>query len=428
LNLVNAANYSGMRFIGEPGAILDGGGANLRCLTTYARDVVFRGWSAAQPMQVNNYTPTTTQATVVNCNYNDDTRGSLPGCEIAYLALTNNAQVNVRGGASSNIHDLTITNAGLNALSGAGVGSPLRPCIVKNVTILNNNTSGSNPGFEGGIKFTWTRYAEISNVHIVGNVTHSAAYDSYGLWFDINCEHVVVHDCAINDVPRAGILLEIGGAFQVYNNTIINCGFAYDGIGVGGSLPSASWGYGGGAGICVASSGNGPLGVGGYISNNTLTNCNEGIVIREQSRGAFYTDNLTPLFSQNVRVVNNALSACGGSGVLTDIQAWSSTTTYSWGAQVYSNNMLFTTLKNSNLNNAPPTTPTSNAWWVYSAMQPADPSRLLVWNLNTYTGSCGPTAHSHSPSAFYWTAAPSGNATSLSAWQSYGQDPDGTYA
>lgn len=428
LTLTNPALYSGMRFIGEPGTVLDGAGANLRCLTTFATDVVFRGWSAAQPMQINNYTPTTSQATVVNCNSDDDSRDSLPGCEIAYLSMLNNAQVNVRGGASSNLHDLTITNAGMNALAGAGIGSPFKPCIVKDVTIVNNNSQLINPGFEGGIKFSLCRYVDVSNVTIIGNPVHASACDSWGLWFDVSCEHVVVRNCTISDVPRAGIIMEIGGSFQLFGNTISNCGFAFNGIGQGHNLPAPSWGYGGGAGILVASTGNGPLGVGGYISKNTLTNCNEGIVIREQNRGVFSTDELTPLFSQNIRVLQNSLSACGGSGVLTDILQWSSSTTYALYAQVYSNGMLFTSKAASNLNNAPPTTPTSSSWWTYSCMNPADPSRNLIWNRNAYTGSCGPTAQSFSPSSFYWTAASGGSAHGLSAWQSYGQDINGTYS
>lgn len=429
LNLTTPGLYNGMRFIGEPGAILDGGNANLQCLTAYARDLVFRGWSASQPMQINNYTPTATQSTVVNCNNQNDSRFSLPGCEIAYLSLLNNAQVNVRGGASSYLHDLTITNAGMNSLAGAGIGSPLRPCVVRNITITNNNTSGSAPGFEGGIKFATCRYVEVSNVTIVGNPNHSLAWDSYGLWFDVNCENIIVHDCTISDTPRAGLVAEIGGAFQFYNNTITNCGFAWDGIGQGSAVPQAGWGFGGGAGIMIASSGNNTIGgTGGYISRNTITNCNEGIVVREQNRGVFNSDKLTPLFSTNIHVVSNTLNSCGGTGVVTDIKQWSSTKNYALYDQIYSNNMLFTSMIASNLNNAPPSTPTSSAQWQYSAMQPADPSRRMLWNLNTYTGQCGPASHSFSPSAFYWTAGTLGHASTMATWQGFGQDINGSYS
>lgn len=415
--------HNGMRFIGEPGAVLDGAGANLYCIKGFCRDVVFRGWSDAQKMVIKNYTPTAPQSTVVACCTDPDQRFSMPGWELGYLALTDNANVSVRGGASSYIHDLTIANAGTVPLSGAGYGSPLRPCVVKNIVITNFNTSNSNPGFEGGVKFALCRYVDISNVSITANSNHAAAHDSAGLWFDGDCEHVVVRDCTISDVPRTGIQAEISGTMQIYNNTITNCGYA---------IAPTGWGFGSGAGITIAASGRGPLGVGIDVCDNTISNCNEGIVILEQSRGLSTRDWLTYYYSQNLRVMRNALNACGGSGVITDIPLWSSATTYGAGTApsrqdagaVYSGSQYFVSKQNSNTNHTPPAS-ASDAWWRYVADWPFNlATRQLQWNQNTYTGSCGPTAQPGCPAPFYWAGA----GQSYASWQAAGQDPNSSYA
>lgn len=425
--------HNGVRFIAEPGTVLDGNGVTAVCIRGFTRDVVFRGWSATSMMTIRNYVPPGAQSTVVSCVPNDDVRVALPGWELAYLALTDNGGVSVRGGASSNIHDCTITNAGADPLNGAGYGSPLNPCIVRNIVITNFNTSGVAPGFEGGVKFAWCRYVDVSNVTIVGNPNHAAMHDSWGLWFDIDCEHIVIRDCNISHVPRSGIVAEISGTIQIYNNTITNCGYAYDGVGIGS--PSASWAYGNGAGILIASSGHGPLGDGLDVSDNVIDHCNEGIIVLEQARGVFYQDRLTHHFGQDIRVMRNKINASGGSGVLCDVGVWNSATTYGAGTQpdrdgaghVRYGGRMFMSKQGSNLNHTPPSSATSDAWWEYFADEPWSPSRRIRWNLNTYTGSCGPTASPHEYAAFYWFNGTTDLQT-FSTWQALGQDINGTYS
>lgn len=420
--------HDGDRFIFEPGAILDRGNAAAKCITGTAKDVVIRGWSNTQRVSIKNYKPTVAASTIMGpVDTSDDSRNVYPGWEMGFFDMLDCNKVNVRLGPGNWLHHASITNAGTLGIGGGGRSSPLKPTIVEYVTITTANSESSAPGDEGAYtKFAVCNNIEIRHCALVGSATHTPGnyFDAYGWWFDVDVWNYNIHHCTANNLPRAGLIAEISGGGRISQCTFSNGGYKYDINNLN------TWGSGNGAGIQICSSGRSPFGGDGIlVEENTISAYNEGIVIWEQARGLWQNYPMFDHFSTDVTVVRNTISGTGGSGVATDISAWSSATAYvgpGTGPEYYdashvehsSNN--YRALAN-NTNSAPTGTTADNANWHYVSPGAFVAGRRLRWDKNTYTSY---TVTPGSPGAFYYNRG----GRNFAYWQATAlQDTHGSY-
>jgi hypothetical protein len=126
-------------------------------------------------------------------------------------------------------------------------------------------------------------------------VTHNNSHDNngVGIWTDVENSGVVIAFNTTSNNRVAGILHEISYDAQIHDNTITN-----DGIDPRGTSP---W-YGAGIMIANSSSTN--------VYNNTLTNCQNGIMEQNKNRGN--GSNGLPYETQNVRVYQNSITLSKG--------------------------------------------------------------------------------------------------------------------
>lgn len=188
------------------------------------------------------------------------------------------------------IRNFRIEDMGRLGLSvGHGADSTAKGGLIEDGTIVRCNADGKNSwGFEaGGSKFWQSTNLTVRRVESYGHV-------GPGLWADKDNVGWIVEDCDIHDCAGApGIFQEIGGAYTIRRNSVINCG----------DKPAA-WLWD--AGIQVSSSDN------GKIYDNYIENCGHGISLVQQNRGsgAFGTH----LLLDN-EVYNNVIRSSVASGV-----------------------------------------------------------------------------------------------------------------
>ena len=161
-----------------------------------------------------------------------------------------------------------------------------------NVSVTNNEISFNN---QVGYLYAWgggTKFAQVVGL----TVTHNNSHDNngVGIWTDVENSGVVIAFNTTSNNKVAGILHEISYDAQIHDNTITN-----DGIDPRG--PSSPW-YG--AGIMIANSSN------VNVYNNTLTNCQNGIMEQNKNRGN--GSNGLPYETQNVRVYHNSITLSTG--------------------------------------------------------------------------------------------------------------------
>jgi hypothetical protein len=159
------------------------------------------------------------------------------------------------------------------------------------VTVTNNEISYNN---RVGYLFAWGGGAKF--VQIVGlTVTNNNSHDNNGpgIWTDIENSKVVIAFNTTSNNKVAGIFHEVSYDAQIHDNTITN-----DGIDTRGTGPW--WG----AGIMIANSSN------VNVYNNTVTNCQNGIMEQNKNRGNDSSGN--PYETQNVRVYNNSITLSKG--------------------------------------------------------------------------------------------------------------------
>jgi hypothetical protein len=160
-----------------------------------------------------------------------------------------------------------------------------------NVTVTNNEIAFNNTV---NYLYSWgagTKFVQIINLTVTNNYSHDN--NGPGLWADIENSNV---DIGFNQLTRnrvAGIFHEIGYSAKIHDNTITN-----DGIDTRGTGPW--WG----AGIMVSNSS------GVQIYNNTVTNCQNGIMEQNKNRGN--GSNGLPYLLKNVIVYNNAVTQSTG--------------------------------------------------------------------------------------------------------------------
>lgn len=149
-----------------------------------------------------------------------------------------------------------------------GMQGTLRASTVKNNKIVNNNVMGHKPGMHaGGIKLIGSRQTSIEANYVIDN-------EGAGIWVDIGCIGVAVHDNVIVETKNfqglqaRGIQYELSqgtptdGEYEIFNNLIkVNNGIA--GIVAIYALNSQYL----------------------DIQHNTIRNAQNGILIKQDARG-----------------------------------------------------------------------------------------------------------------------------------------------
>ena len=283
---------SGDSFIGEPGAILDGGGTVNSAFgpgSTRPANVTIRR------LEITNYGPTSsgadyygtgavtagghsagegTRGWVVDSNYIHDNRGM--GIRIGHT-------MTVRG-------NRILHNAGPHGLGGIGDST----LIEGNEIATSNYNRAFDPGFSaGGFKFVESIGLVVKNNWIHHNYGN-------GAWGDIANRNMTFDGNTVEDNSHTGIFYEISYGCKVTNNTVRR-----NGLGDAGN-----WLYP--AGILIAHSPD------CEVSGNTLEGNVHGIIGIQQNR----TDDATygPHTLKNLWVHDNVVTQ-GSSGFAAGVAA-----------------------------------------------------------------------------------------------------------
>lgn len=257
----------GMTFVGEAGAVMDGGGT-----VQYAFDGR-RGQSnvTIRNLVIENYSPAPQDGAVMG-------KGSLgwkvEDNEIRY----NTGNVQHKGCARSagcggmgiKIGDrMVVRNNYLHHNDQYGVGGDGNDVLIQgNEISFNNYREAVRIGFgSGGTKFVGTR-----NLVVRDNYVHDN--HGNGIWTDIKNSNVLVEGNRVFDNYQQGIFHEISYSAVIRNNVVRGNGFG----------DRSDWAYG--AGILVAHSSN------VEVYGNTVEDNWNGIMGIQQDRGEYHLENL----------------------------------------------------------------------------------------------------------------------------------------
>jgi Right handed beta helix region len=194
--------------------------------------------------------------------------------------LVENSEIRYNHGAGIALGgQMTVSGNYLHHNGQLGVGG-----TGNNVTVTGNEIA-----FNNAVKYSWAWAGGAKFVQVVGlSVTRNYSHDNFGagLWTDIENSNVDISFNQLSNNRGAGIIHEISYGAAIHDNTITN-----DGIDPRGTGPW--WG----GGIMIANSS------GVQVYNNTLTNCQNGIM--EQSKNRGNGSNGLPYLLENVAVYNN---------------------------------------------------------------------------------------------------------------------------
>jgi hypothetical protein len=202
-----------------------------------------------------------------------------------WLVKNNEVRYNHGAGIALGNH-MTVTGNYLHHNGQLGVGG-----TGNNVTVTGNEIA-----FNNTVKYSWAWAGGAKFIQIVGlSVTNNSSHDNFGagLWTDIENSDVDISFNTLSNNRGAGIIHEIGYNATIHDNTLTN-----DGIDPRGTGPW--WG----GGIIVANSS------GVQVYNNTLTNCQNGIM--EQSKNRGNGSNGLPYLLESVLVYNNHITQSTG--------------------------------------------------------------------------------------------------------------------
>jgi hypothetical protein len=198
-----------------------------------------------------------------------------------------NNEIRYNHGAGINLgNQMTVTGNYLHHNGQLGVGGTGNNVTVTNNEISSNNSVGYSYAWAGGAKFI-----QINGLSVTNNYSHDN--NGPGLWMDIENSNVDIGFNRLSNNRGAGIIHEISYNAKIHDNTITN-----DGIDSRGTGPW--WG----GGIIVSNSSN------VQVYNNTLNNCQNGIM--EQSKYRGNGSNGLPYVLQNVSVYNNSITQNAG--------------------------------------------------------------------------------------------------------------------
>lgn len=244
---------TGDAFVGDSGAVLDGGGTAsyafwLGDVKPYPSDVRIQG------LEIRAYNPPLAFAPV-------RAGGHLPadgsrGWTVIENYIHHNAMGGVRVGHLTTVRDNRILYNGMSGVM--GVGDSI--VVEGNELAYNNYQHTVDPTWGGaGMKLTETRWAVIR-----GNFSHHNT--GAGLWTDINNIYTVYENNRVEDNTHAGIFHEISYQAVIRNNQVARNGFG-----------SQGWLFG--AGILISESPD------VEVTGNTVTDNAVGIAGKQQVRG-----------------------------------------------------------------------------------------------------------------------------------------------
>lgn len=200
--------------------------------------------------------------------------------------IVENNEIRYNHAAGVNLGDqMTVTGNYLHHNGQLGVGG-----TGNNVTVTNNEIA-----FNNAVEYSWAWGGGAKFVQINGlSVTNNYSHDNFGagLWTDIENSNVDIGFNQLANNRGAGIIHEISYNATIHDNTITD-----DGTDPRGTGPW--WG----GGIIIANSSS------VQVYNNTLTNCQNGIM--EQSKNRGNGSNGQPYALQNDIVYNNNITQSG---------------------------------------------------------------------------------------------------------------------
>lgn len=236
---------NGMTFIGEPGAVLDGGGATQFAFSGSADNVTISN------LEIRNYKP-------------GNQTGAVRGGTSQYLTsgwivedseVHHNSTGGIRTGHRMVIRRNYIHHNGQNGISGKG-----DDILVANNEVAFNGSTQYAAQSTGGSKFVKTHDLVVRNNDYHDNTEN-------GIWMDLDCINSLIEGNQVIDNTGQGIMMEISYKAVIRNNYVEGNGFG-----------RGRWLYG--AGIMISSSPD------AEVYGNTVKNNYNGITAVVQDRGS----------------------------------------------------------------------------------------------------------------------------------------------
>ncbi|MGV9558859.1 right-handed parallel beta-helix repeat-containing protein [Streptomyces sp. NPDC003401] len=194
----------GNRYLGAPGAVLDGRKKNQYAFGGTARDVTVRH------LTVQNFVAPSDEGVV-----NHD---SADGWVIEHTTIQYNSGAGLMAGARQQVRANCLRDNGQYGMNAYKAGAPLRDLVVEDNEIVGNNTGDwerrrKGCGCTGGVKF-WA----VDGADVRGNWVHDNR--GTGLWADTNNNDFRIEDNVFEDNDGAALIYEISYNAVVRDNTI----------------------------------------------------------------------------------------------------------------------------------------------------------------------------------------------------------------
>lgn len=274
---------TGMTFVGEPGAVLDGEGSTGYAFVAFeeddADDVTIRG------LEIRNYRPDFEEHGAIHSNRRS-------GWIVEQCRVHDTAFAGIYVGSNSIVRNCHVHDNGRIGLKATG----------ENVVVANNEISDNNanndhdPGFEaGGFKFVETNGLIVHENYFHGNV-------GPGIWADVDSKNTLIQDNVVEDNTYAGIDYEISSHAVIRGNQV-----RFNGLGHPGG-----WMWG--AGITIR----GPH---VHIHENVVEGNRNGIALIQTGRGsgAIGSYDLGHIVVRDNLVINSGQTGAVRSGGAGDI-------------------------------------------------------------------------------------------------------------
>ncbi|MFH8791088.1 right-handed parallel beta-helix repeat-containing protein [Streptomyces sp. NPDC017941] len=194
----------GNRYLGAPGAVLDGRRTNKYAFSGSARDVVLRHLTVQRFVAPHN-------EGVVNHDMAD-------GWVIEHAKIQYNSGAGLMAGARQRVRASCLRGNGQYGMNAYKTGDSIRGLVVERNEIVGNNTDGwerrrPGCGCTGGVKF-WA----VDGAEIRGNWVHDNR--GTGLWADNNNNDFRIENNVIEANDGAALMYETSYNAVIRNNTI----------------------------------------------------------------------------------------------------------------------------------------------------------------------------------------------------------------
>jgi parallel beta-helix repeat protein len=264
-------------FVGDPGAVMDGGMSATFAFGGGAKNVQIRG------LEIRKYNSPLQRGAI-----GPEFPTAMDGWLIENVDVHDNFGAGVTLGSRSTLRNSRVHD---NGQIGIKANGPVTDVLFDNVEVDHNNTNNNDAGWEaGGSKFSDTTNLTVRNCYVHDN-------NGPGLWTDINNYNTLYENNRVENNLGPGIFHEISYDGIIRNNTI-----------TGNGLNWHPWLWG--AGIQIAASSN------VEVYGNTVTGNGNGISLIQQNRGS---GTRGAWIVQNVNVHDNTISGSGYTGAVQDM-------------------------------------------------------------------------------------------------------------